>query len=309
MRGLSGFIFLSIFGTSNQLWASEPNCATAVERLAQIGETISLPGRYRLHANPPALAGKDSQVLWKPNWHSNIQVHEGIAQAGILFDYLGDENAEAAVVLRLNTFQVTEQVDKEHFGEKLLVNSSSSSSARENSPHSLQIDLPRNADGEFIDLNLVEPIFAHLAKYAVYGEGFSFVLNEPSIVEALNQKLNQLLGTMEYQGDRPRRSSLEPEEPLASHYSYDPYQESFFPSIPEEELRDIFRVLEQNLALRVELLQSFLATEFGQALKESGEWDIQIKVEGFSLADELKLEERDLNPFVYRYRVYFRSRW
>ena len=300
------FVFIQWIVFSSAMANEE--CRSALERLLQTDSKITAD-QFNIKTPTRAFTGSDSRQLYALEWRAKIDTHQNEIRSRVLFDFKGDTR-DASVSLIINTKQKQEAITTAVKTElKNLIESSDLDSAQWDHPHILQIDFPRDQQLSFVDLNLLELVFQYLSNHAVMNERFSFVLNEPDSIQLLNDKFNDALSIMDFQNDRPRLATNEAYEPLASHYVYDVFQESFFPYLESHEFKEILKIATNHLEFQKYLLEAFKKTNLGALLAESGKWDIKIDLEGFDLASALLRTSSEENPFVYRYRVTIRARW
>jgi hypothetical protein len=299
-------VVFASFGVS--LAIAEEECRSAIQRLLQadLGVTTN---QFTIKIPTRALAGSDSRQLYSLDWRAKIDVHENEIRSRLIFDFKGDVR-DASVSLIVNSKQKHEGATKNaQTDSETLIEKSDLSRASWNEPHLLQLDLLRDQQGSFVDLNLFELVLQYLVHHSVMNERFSFVLNEPDSIQILNDSFNEVLSVMDFQNDRPRLASNEFRDPLANHYVYDYFQESYFPFLESHEFKEIIKIATNHLDFQQSLLAAFKKTSLGALIDQSGKWDVKIELEGFDLASALLRTSSDENPFVYRYRVHIRSRW
>lgn len=283
-------------------------CRSALERLLQTDSKLTAH-QFNLKTPTRALAGSDSRQLYALEWRAKIDTLQNEIRSRVLFDFKGDTQ-DASVSLIINTKQKQEAITTAVKTEtKNLIEFGDLDTAQWKNPHILQIDLPRDQQLSFVDLNLLELVLQYLSDHAVMNERFSFILNEPDSIQLLNDRFNDALSIMDFQNDRPRLASNEAYEPLASDYVYDVFQESYFPFLESHEFKEILKLATNHLEFQKYLLEAFKKTPLGALIAESGKWDIKIDLEGFDLASALLKTSFEENPFVYRYRVTIRARW
>lgn len=308
-KGFIHFIFVLSFSFGTlQAATDESNCLNILQRLTQASADLVLSSRFAVTAPQAELVGNKSLHTYKADWSAHIDPQRSYSQLALSYVSAGGE--EATLHIKLNPWQKMRAPTQEvKIGENTALREDQlDENPSSGEAHLLHWDLPRNLEGNFIDLNIAEEALRFLASKSIMHERYSFVLNDPGVVTALNQKLAELLESIEFKSDIPRIAGTE-DDPLAEHHYYDTFQDSYFPSIPKTEVEAILRALRRHLGLDKELASAFLKTDLGEHVQKSGEWDIQIQIEGFSLAEALELQDSELLPYVFKYRVVLTSRW
>lgn len=294
MRGIAS-LFLFIF-TLSYLEAANNNCRTAIERLGQI--EIPASGLSLTNNLPPTnkmkkMKAQESSLInpeYWVEWTSKIvNINHNKAEARIDFLYYQKSGETFGISLIVREPLVpNRQIIQIKAGKKIILEE-----LEERKPtYLLHLDLPRNSAGEFKDLDIVADVLSYISSKSITGDIYSFTLNDPGLIDVLNKKMDTLLTAIEYKADAPRRSGGTRNDPLFEYYPYDPFQESYFPSLSEADAKDIFRVLREELDLENELIKSLRETEFGKQIEKSGNWKIGIRIIGYTAQEILEKEKR-----------------
>lgn len=259
-----------------------PQIEAANQILATKDEDVVVVPLETLEKQPKTFRGVDSDEIYKTEWLGLTSL-DG-SQAILDFKFISQNPAEFAHV----------SVDLRAVPITLLENGEATPLYLEDSQaHQIEVDLPRDRNGNFKDPNLLYPVLELLFQRAVPDEAFEYILNEPAAVDALNEHFHEDLQSIQFVGDFPQRennvdSAFQVLDPINAH-----------------ELLQALR--DPELHFEQDMTEYFLKqTALGSIFKQVDKWQVQVSIEAEQPQENDSWEGPDeigLKPLYYHYKI------
>lgn len=295
-----------IYLIAAETYGAEEDCLLALQRFTKLEEATSpkiLTGADPFQMKVPnefqEMIGDGSRKHYSANWFYDLDVTE--VRSKLIFEFNTPEQDSSAVFVELlGRLPTILDIPGKKQKEKI-----------EGRPHPVRLSFPQSAYGESIDLNLLTAVFSYLYDKSAPGESFQIGVDDPRLVDAMNQELLHFLNRIQYGADFFRAREEDSENPFGNQYYYDSNQDSVFPSLNAADGRELFLGILPSREHQVmeDLRQIFLKSPLGRSLLASNPgWKIEIKFEHFALGERVNLyaEEADqegLVPYLFRYKV------
>ncbi len=261
-----------------QAWSLNSSCREALVRF-QGRPAKSLVESAAVETDLSEIVGSDTGRTYKTRWKINIQT------AAPTIDFNFDSENPGRIQLSF------ENPQDGHFD--------------------LRLRLPRGEAEAMQDLNLFSSVLKHLNDRAVSGEKIEWEINDPNLVDVLNDRLQKLaqMPQLDLPGDVRRATGRVEEDPLFyNSLVWDTHSDAFFALVAVEEgLEAIGRVNRDPDAQKL-LVDAFRSSPYGEALSSTGPWIVDIKLVASS--DHLRTlgskgpvngdESKLLFPFRYK---------
>lgn len=173
-------------------------------------------------------------------------------------------------------------------------------------PHVIRLNLNRDAEGNIIDVNLIEDVFAYLHRTSDWEDEFRLAIDEPVLVRKLNETIVEALRSTGWEGNEPVLITPQNRKAHISGGVISPYEDSLLVGISRPEFLE--RMISLNHEIQTEVLE--VAKEFAwfKAIEASGRWESYITIE--SVPIDIEYSQRAAQPaasgVLYRFFVVLR---
>lgn len=256
---------------ASHLYANAPDCRLRMSRLTQGSED---PSGEIFSEFADTQVGLNSHRVYESKWRKD----ENDALLDFRFEGRRDQDHSASV-----------KVDLRSDGK-------------------IKLDLERDNSGRYIDINFVGPALDHLFDHAKKGSSFWLEIDDPIVVDRLNEQLGRLLDAMAWKSDYPRRASPSASSnPYSSQFDYDSNSHSYFPEMDSQLADETMPALKVDMDLSKALVNQLMKTHFKDIFEYASRrgWKLNIDIQGFSLHDDLGLrfeeDEFGVHPYVYTF--------
>lgn len=184
--------------------------------------------------------------------------------------------------------------------------------------HVVFIDLDRNFSEEWIDINIITPVFEHLFSLTETDEKIQIPIADPTLIEALTDHINLFFDEIQSPYSRARRAVKDPTLPEIEGGQWDSHQDAALVGIPKTELQSLVMRMNEEAGLSAKLLDLLKDHPLGAAIRDSGQWDVSLmlnpmyyeyaeKDEGLESLD--KDDPYRMIPAALRYRIVLTPAW
>lgn len=166
--------------------------------------------------------------------------------------------------------------------------------------HDIRIQFPRDQNGDIRDKNLLSKSFEHLFRLAEAHDQFSWVIEEPELLDKFYKIIQERLAQMYYYGPPP--------EPLQqSQGEFNSLRDLRWEGVLESEMSSIYSQIREGTFLD-ELTAAFESSAMAKALRASGDWRFQIETKLFML-NYHGHEEAYQGPYRLEFRLLLEPYW
>jgi hypothetical protein len=182
--------------------------------------------------------------------------------------------------------------------------------------YDLKLQLPRGEAEAMQDLNLFSAVLKHLNERAVSGETIEWEINDPNLVDLLDDRLQKLaqMPQLDLPGDVRRATGRVEDDPLFfDSLLWDTRSDAFFALTSVEDGLEAMKRVNQDPEARKLLIDTFRNSPYGEALSSTGPWIVDIKL--VAASDHLRaLSAKASSPgdeskllFPFRYKIVLES--
>ncbi len=180
----------------------------------------------------------------------------------------------------------------------------------------LKLQLPRGEAEAMQDLNLFSAVLKHLNERAVSGETIEWEINDPNLVDLLNDRLQKLaqMPQLDLPGDVRRATGRVEDDPMFfDSLLWDTRSDAFFALTSVEDGLAAMKRVNQDSEAQKLLIDAFKDSPYGEAVSSTGPWIVDIKL--LPASDHLRaLSVKSSSPgddskllFPFRYRLVLES--
>ncbi len=178
----------------------------------------------------------------------------------------------------------------------------------------IRLDLPRGLEREFQDLSLLKSALEHIQKKTNPGDIFEIIVNDPTIVEMLNETVADAYLKSGDIPSEPRRANFDvASEDIAEILKWNSDVDSFFPGINVSEGAAILKRIKKDESFSARLVEKLGKTEFGKAIEFSGDWLTRVEMRQnsrFSIGQLRQTETSEAGPvFALEWRIILEPAW
>lgn len=179
----------------------------------------------------------------------------------------------------------------------------------------ITLNLPRGLEDDLLDMNLLKAVLDTIYQRSELGDRYEIIINDPTIVEKLNQVVGDTYGRSGDIPYEPRRASTSSEDPFfMESFPWDTREDAFFPFTSKREGRSLLARINSDETIGALLGDALMTTEFGKAVQASGDWLAKVMlVENPKYKDqEIQKSEVDgeaVPVFPLQWRIIIESQW
>ena len=241
-------VSLLIFSPAAFAWDTRSPCREALIRF-QGKSAKTLMSSSTVESDIQEIVGADSGATYRIRWSVNVQ------RMAPMIDFNFDSERPAQVSL---SFENPEE-----------------------SRFRLGVRLPRGEASALQDLNLVATVLRHINERAVSGEKVEWEINDPNIVDLLNDRLQKIgqLPQIDLPGDVRRASGRVEDDPMFHQaLVWDPLSDAYFAFVtPEDGALAIKRINEDQEAQGL-LLDALKNSPLEEIISKTGPWIFEIRL-------------------------------
>jgi len=242
------FVSLLVFSPASFAWDIKSPCREALIRF-QGKSPKTLMSSAAVESDIQEIVGADTGATYRIRWSVNVQRIVPM----IDFNFDGERPAQVSLVF--------ENPEESRF--------------------KLGVRLPRGEALALQDLNLVAAVLRHINDRAVSGEKIEWEINDPNIVDLLNDRLQKIaqLPQVDLPGDIRRATAQVEDDPLFyQSVVWDPLSDAYFAFVtPEDGALAIKRVNEDREAQGL-LLDALKNSPLEEIISQTGPWIFEIKL-------------------------------
>jgi len=179
-------------------------------------------------------------------------------------------------------------------------------------PHVYQLEIlfPRDFEGNFLNLHLLTKPLEILFQRFDHSVSFEIELTEYQMVEALNENFNDELDEIQFSGSRPHRFESQNEKAYSvgevRDYDFQISRDSFFPEVGPAEYFRLVQQFDEERQLKMRWFEIIRQSGIGQAIADSGFWEVTTTPVVFHLLPKT-INEEAVEGVIYQYRLSLRA--